>query len=121
MVCMIGVMVPNAFGAWWIANVESCNDYGTWNEQTKTCTLTSDVDDFILIKCKQLEFRNESGGTAFTDGHAQMLKRLTRNVQIAYDGDSAGISSTIKAGYVLLKNGLNPSIIEIPDGKDPDD
>ena len=60
-------------------------------------------------------------GTAFTDGHAQMLKRLTRNVQIAYDGDSAGISSTIKAGYVLLKNGLNPSIIEIPDGKDPDD
>ena len=40
---------------------------------------------------------------------------------IAYDGDSAGILSAIKAGYVLLKNGLNPSIVKMPDGKDPDD
>tara|TARA_B110000196_G_scaffold99523_1_gene86514 strand:- start:119 stop:1882 length:1764 start_codon:yes stop_codon:yes gene_type:complete len=60
-------------------------------------------------------------GTSFTDGHAQMLKRLTKNAQVAYDGDSAGVSAAIRAGYVLLKNGLNPSIIEIPHGKDPDD
>tara|TARA_Y100000588_G_scaffold395115_1_gene520022 strand:- start:977 stop:2737 length:1761 start_codon:yes stop_codon:yes gene_type:complete len=60
-------------------------------------------------------------GTSFTDGHAQMLKRLTKNAKIAYDGDSAGISAAIRAGYVLLKNGLNPTIIEIPVGKDPDD
>jgi DNA primase len=60
-------------------------------------------------------------GTAFTDGHAHLIKRLTKNVLIAYDGDNAGISSAIKAGYVLLKNGLNPSIIQIPDGLDPDD
>ena len=60
-------------------------------------------------------------GTSFTDGHAQMLKRLTKNAKIAYDGDSAGIAAAIRAGYVLLKNGLNPSIIEMPNGKDPDD
>jgi len=60
-------------------------------------------------------------GTSFTDGHAQMLKRLTKNVQIAYDGDSAGVSAAIRAGYVLIKNGLQPTIIEIPDNKDPDD
>ena len=60
-------------------------------------------------------------GTSFTDGHAHILKRLTKNIQIAYDGDSAGIAAAIRAGYVLLKNGLSPSIIEIPDGKDPDD
>ena len=60
-------------------------------------------------------------GTAFTDGHAHLIKRLTKNVLIAYDGDSAGVSAAIKAGYVLLKNGLNPSIIQIPDGLDPDD
>ena len=60
-------------------------------------------------------------GTAFTDGHAHLIKRLTKNALIAYDGDSAGVSAAIKAGYVLLKNGLNPSIIQIPDGLDPDD
>ena len=60
-------------------------------------------------------------GTAFTDGHAHLLKRLTKNVLIAYDGDSAGVSSAVKAGFVLLKNGMNPSIIRIPEGLDPDD
>jgi len=60
-------------------------------------------------------------GTSFTDGHANILKRLTKNIKIAYDGDNAGVAAAIRAGYVLLKNGLNPSIIEIPNGKDPDD
>jgi len=60
-------------------------------------------------------------GTAFTDGHAHLIKRLTKNVLVAYDGDKAGVSAAIKAGYVLLKNGLKASVIEIPDGKDPDD
>jgi len=60
-------------------------------------------------------------GTAFTDGHAHLIKRLTKNVSIAYDGDKAGVAAAIKAGYILLKNGLKPTIVEIPDGKDPDD
>ena len=27
-----------------------CTDYGTWNESTKTCTLTKDIDDFVIIQ-----------------------------------------------------------------------
>ena len=46
--------------------------------------------------------------------------RLTKNVHIAYDGDNAGKSAAIRAGYILLKNGLNPSIVKIIDGMDPD-
>lgn len=60
-------------------------------------------------------------GTSLTDGHAHILKRLTNNIYIAYDGDNAGITSAIRAGYILLKNGLNPLIVKIPDGIDPDD
>jgi len=78
---------------------------------------------FDFLQLFQADIKNvvAVSGTSFTDGHAQMLKRLTKNAQVAYDGDSAGVSAAIRAGYVLLKNGLNPSIIEIPHGKDPDD
>ena len=60
-------------------------------------------------------------GTAFTEKHAQLLRRYTNNIFLAYDGDSAGISAAIKAGYILLKHGHNPKITNIPKDVDPDD
>ena len=60
-------------------------------------------------------------GTAFTDQHALQIKRFCENVHLAYDGDSAGISAAIRAGYVLLRAGLSPLIVNIPNGLDPDD
>ena len=77
--------------------------------------------DFLQLYQSGIQNIAAVSGTAFTDGHAHLLKRLTKNVLIAYDGDSAGISAAIKASYVLLKNGLKPSIIKIPNGLDPDD
>ena len=40
---------------------------------------------------------------------------------LAYDGDSAGKAAAIKAGYILLKNGIPTKIIQIPNDMDPDD
>ena len=60
-------------------------------------------------------------GTAFTDKHAQLLRRYTTNIFLAYDGDKAGVAAAIKAGYILLKHGHNPRIINIPKDIDPDD
>ena len=77
--------------------------------------------DFLQLYQSGIQNTVAVSGTALTDGHAHLLKRLTKNVLIAYDGDNAGISAAIKASYVLLKNGLRPSIIKIPDGLDPDD
>ena len=60
-------------------------------------------------------------GTAFTDQHALQIKRFCEKVHLAYDGDSAGKAAAIRAGYVLLRAGLSPLIVNIPDGLDPDD
>ena len=60
-------------------------------------------------------------GTAFTEKHAQLLRRYTNNIFLAYDGDSAGIAAAIKAGYILLKYGHNPKIANMPNNTDPDD
>ena len=60
-------------------------------------------------------------GTAFTEQHALQIKRFCEKVHLAYDGDSAGKAAAIRAGYVLLRTGLMPLIVSIPDGIDPDD
>jgi DNA primase len=60
-------------------------------------------------------------GTAFTDQHALQIKRFCEKVHLAYDGDSAGKAAATRAGYVLLRAGLSPLIVNIPDGLDPDD
>ena len=60
-------------------------------------------------------------GTAFTNGHVNQIRRFTSKVYLSYDGDSAGINAAKKAGYALLKGSLEPKIIIIPDGLDPDD
>ena len=60
-------------------------------------------------------------GTAFTEKHVQQIRRFASKVYLAYDGDSAGISAALRAGYALLKGGVEPHVITIPDGLDPDD
>ena len=60
-------------------------------------------------------------GTAFSERHAIALKRVTKKVILLYDADSAGGNAIIKAGWIMLKMDLEPSIVRPPDGKDPDD
>lgn len=60
-------------------------------------------------------------GTSFTKSQALLIKRYTKDVYISYDGDSAGKNATRKAIDTLLSVGINPKIIEIESGLDPDD
>jgi DNA primase len=60
-------------------------------------------------------------GTAFTDGHANILKRFTNKIYVTFDGDDAGQKAAIKCGYILIKNGLEPKIVTPPNNMDPDD
>ena len=76
-----------------------------------------------LIQLYQADIKNivSVSGTAFTNEHATMISKLCKTIYIAYDGDSAGINSAIRAGYTILKNNLEGKIINIPSGLDPDD
>jgi DNA primase len=76
-----------------------------------------------LIQLYQADIHNivAVSGTALTDRHARELRKLTPDICLAYDGDSAGIQAAIRGGYTLLRNGLNPKIIQLPSDLDPDD
>ena len=60
-------------------------------------------------------------GTAFTLRHAASISKITQKVILLYDGDKAGGNAVIRAGWVLLKYGLIPSVVRPPLNLDPDD
>jgi DNA primase len=60
-------------------------------------------------------------GTALTLDHAWALKKLTLNITVLFDGDSAGQAAAEKSLPILLQAGLRPRGLTLPDGQDPDD
>ena len=60
-------------------------------------------------------------GTALGQRQAQLLKRYTGKVFIAYDGDTAGQNAMLRGLDVLNAVGLEVRVIVIPGGLDPDD
>lgn len=60
-------------------------------------------------------------GTAITNEQAKMIRRMTNQVVLAYDGDNAGIEATLSAIPVLKRNNLSILILNLPNKMDPDD
>lgn len=60
-------------------------------------------------------------GTAFTDGHAKLLKRYTQQVVILYDNDGAGKKAALRAIPILRSNGIQVKVLLLTDAKDPDE
>lgn len=59
-------------------------------------------------------------GTALTEYHARMLSRLSAQVVLCFDGDGAGLKAALKSGDILLSHHIQTTIIQLPDGLDPD-
>lgn len=76
-----------------------------------------------LIQLYQAGFKNvvALSGTAFSDRHAGQIRKFTARVYLAYDGDLAGRKATIRAGYNLLKGRVEPLVVHVPSGLDPDE
>ena len=76
-----------------------------------------------VIAMHQAGFDNAvaSLGTAFTLGHANIIKRYTEEVYLAYDSDGAGTNATLKAIGILREVGLTTRVIDMKPYKDPDE
>ena len=59
-------------------------------------------------------------GTSFSQRHALLLKRFTKEVLIIYDGDSAGMRAATRGLNTLVKEGLQVKVALLPNGEDPD-
>lgn len=61
-----------------------------------------------------------SMGTSLTTGQAALIRRLAKRVIVAYDGDDAGRSATLRAAPILLSAGLQVDVLDVGPGEDPD-
>ncbi|MEE9573196.1 MAG: DNA primase, partial [Candidatus Neomarinimicrobiota bacterium] len=77
--------------------------------------------DFIQLYQAGIENVVAASGTALTERHVQQVKKFTNRVFLTYDGDQAGIDAAIRAGYLLYQGGVEPLIVQVPAGIDPDD
>ncbi|NCA42080.1 toprim domain-containing protein, partial [Streptococcus equi] len=62
-----------------------------------------------------------SMGTAISDEHITVLKKLTSHITLMFDGDFAGQEATIKTGQHFLQQGFNVFVVQLPKDMDPDE
>ncbi|HPP32095.1 MAG TPA: DNA primase, partial [Soehngenia sp.] len=60
-------------------------------------------------------------GTALTINQAKLLKQYNSNIYVCYDSDEAGQRASLKAIDILTRTGVEPKVIILPNGNDPDD
>ena len=61
-----------------------------------------------------------TSGTALTPEQAKLLRRHVGRVALTYDGDAAGRDAMMRSLGVLLSEGLDVVVVDLPQGEDPD-
>ncbi|MBM3231181.1 DNA primase [Candidatus Peregrinibacteria bacterium] len=77
---------------------------------------------FDVLACHRVGVKNAVAvsGTALTESHVKMLKRIAESVVLCLDQDRAGKDAAERAFYLCAPEGLSIRAVEIA-GKDPDE
>lgn len=105
--------------------VKSRSLYGIWFAKQEIarqdrCYLMEGYLDVLSMHQAGILNCVASSGTSLTEEQIRIIKRFTENVTIMYDGDSAGLHAALRAIGMILKEGMNPRVVFLPDGDDPD-
>lgn len=90
-------------------------------QKRKEIILVEGYMDVIALNNHGLDIAVASLGTALTLDQAKLMKRYSDDIYICYDQDAAGIKATEKAIEIFHQIDVNPSIIDLDPGNDPDD
>ena len=84
------------------------------------CFLVEGYTD--VIKMHQCGISNvvASSGTALTENQIRLINRLTKNITVVFDGDAAGSRAALRGIDLILEQGMNVKICNLPEGEDPD-
>ena len=84
------------------------------------CYLVEGYTDVIQFHQAGIENVVASSGTALTAEQINLVKRLTPNMTVLFDGDAAGLRASIRGIDLILEAGMNVRVCAFPDGEDPD-
>ena len=85
-----------------------------------TCLLVEGYMDVIQLHEHGIKNVLASSGTSLTKDQIILIKRLTSNIIVLFDGDQAGLSASLRSIDMILEEGLNVKICSFPEGDDPD-
>ena len=77
--------------------------------------------DVIALHQAGLRSVVASMGTALTELQLRELARLTKRLWLAFDGDAAGQSATLRGMELAVKQGFDVNVVALPPGVDPAD
>lgn len=77
--------------------------------------------DVIGLYNQGIDYAVATLGTALTEDQANMVNRYSKEIYIAYDGDSAGIKATLRAIDIFKNLDVQLGVLEFPNGMDPDE
>ncbi|MFC2110631.1 DNA primase [Bacteroidota bacterium] len=84
------------------------------------CFLVEGYTDVISMHQAGVENVVASSGTALTPDQIRLVRRLTPNITVLFDGDAAGIRASIRGIDLILEQGMNVKVLIFPEGDDPD-
>lgn len=84
------------------------------------CYIVEGYTDVISLSQAGVQNVVSSSGTALTVEQIRLIKRLTSNVTLLYDGDAAGIRASFRGIDLLLEEGMLVRAVPLPEGEDPD-
>ncbi len=89
--------------------------------EKKNVIITEGFMDVIRLYSVGIKNAIALMGTALTKQQINLLKRLSHDIYICLDGDSAGKKATLKVGEELTEAGCNIKVISLTENKDPDE
>ena len=84
------------------------------------CYLVEGYTDVIQLHQLGIENVVASSGTALTAEQIRLVRRLTTNITVLFDGDAAGLKAALRGIDLILEQGMNVKVCAFPDGEDPD-
>jgi DNA primase catalytic core len=86
----------------------------------RACVVEGNTD---VIALRQAGFEPvvASMGTALTEPQLRELARLTKNLSLAFDGDAAGESATLRGMELAVAQRFDVRVVSLPPGLDPAD
>lgn len=84
------------------------------------CLMVEGYTDVISLHQAGIQNAVASSGTALTPDQIRLIKRITPNITMLYDGDAAGIKAALRGTDLILEEGMNVRVVVLPDNEDPD-
>lgn len=88
--------------------------------QNGACYLVEGYTDVLALHQAGIENVVASSGTALTKDQIRLIKRLTPNIVMLYDGDAAGLKASLRGIDLVLEEAMNVKVVVLPPGEDPD-